>query len=64
MSVLENMKKLQESWLPATTILRLYVVLWTLHVQSGKFLYYSIVDTYYKGGTGAYALVYTLVVHA
>ena len=64
MYVHENMKMPQESWPPATAILRGYEPCMTVHVQNGKFLYYSIVDTYYKGCTGVYNVVYTLVVHA
>ena len=45
---------LQESYHPATTILRGYIPVWTLHVQNAQFLYTSIVWRWYMRGTGDY----------
>ena len=52
------------SWPPGQTILRGYIPVWTLPVQNQRFLYDSIVHTYFKGGTGENTLAYTVVVHA
>ena len=53
MYVHENMKMPQESWPPARAVLRGFIHCMTVYVHMGKFLYHSIVDTDYKGCTGA-----------
>ncbi len=65
MSVHEKGKMPQESWPPATGILRVYIRVCTLHIQNRQFLYTSMVQRFMKvvqAGTGEFIVKNTLVV--